>query len=152
MKKQFKLFLSVLFVSTLSILIISAFKIETKPPAQNACSATSILGASCTADCPVGQTPSCKSGIVTVSCTCNPSEDKGTLSLNPSNKYDEIITASLGFGTFGGNSFARTLSQNKADAIAGNWSNFESTAISAENIYNNVLSSGERTIIDGLLY
>lgn len=89
---------------------------------------------------------------MTVSRTCIPSEDKGTLSLNPSNKYDEIITASLGFGTFGGNSFARTLSQNKADAIAGNWSNFESTAISAENIYNNVLSSGERTIIDGLLY
>ncbi len=152
MKNKIKLFLSFLFVSTLFVFIVSSFKIEHKAPAPNSCSATSLTGAKCTAECPADKTPNCTSGIFTASCTCEPSGEKGTLTLDPSNKFDELINASLGFGSIGGNAFASSLSTNKAAASSGNWVNFDNSVAELENIYSNVLTVGERSIIDGILY
>lgn len=134
--------------------VIVAFKqpTKTKPKlAPNKCTASNIFGAQCDVECPTGQTPSCTSSLLFVSCTCLSTEKKGDLSLHEEQKYDDVIAACIDYSSINSLAFASVLSDNKDAVIKNDWTEFNQTAETAENIYYNVLTDTERGIVNAII-
>lgn len=120
----------------------------------NSCEAENMFGGSCSADCPNDQTPVCKSGLFTVSCTCeggDTSDDTDTIvsgmDVEIANNFIPFVQ---GIGSPTTNSLADNTQQALNAGLANDIVGYEDARQAMQNDLD-MLTPSEEQMIDAWL-